>query len=65
MKFAEIVVSHKKEDFGIPPFFLKFPDFMLHWYLLHHPFYIQEITLENATGYHVTVYQETENIEKL
>lgn len=65
MKFAEIVVSHKKEDFGIPPFFLKFHDFMLHWYLLHHPFYIQEITLENATGYHVTVYQETENIEKL
>ena len=65
MKFAEITTSKKKEEFGMPKFFLKFPDFIIHWYLLHHPFYIQETNLENAKGYHVTIYQQAENIEKL
>ena len=65
MKFAEINYSHKKEDFGIHKFFLKLPDSIINWYLLHYPFYIQEMTLEQAEGYKVKIYQKAAKIEKL
>lgn len=65
MKFAEITTSSQKEAFGLSKFFLKFPDFIIHWYLSRHPFSIQETNLENVKGYHVTIYPQAENMEKL
>ncbi|MEY8321162.1 hypothetical protein AAK894_08795 [Lachnospiraceae bacterium 46-61] len=62
MKFAEISYSTKKEDFGIKGFFLKFPNYILNWYLMRFcPFYIQQTTLANVEGYTVKIYKPYEN----